>query len=106
MAPLPQEAAVFGVPLDAMVAAIGHQEMLIGIEGEAGGAVELARTIAMDTPCTDETPSRIEDRDPVQGFVRDVDMLVGIQGDSHRPHDLARFRAPGADVAQIILRQR
>jgi hypothetical protein len=80
--------------------------VLIGIKSDACRAVELTDAIPFVAPLAQEVPLLIEDGNPVQGLIGDVNAVVGINGDRRRPHELPIVGATGAELAQVILRQR
>ena len=76
------------------------------IKGKTSRPVKLAVTTALPAPPGEESALLIEDGNALQGFIGDIDVLLGIEGDGHGPHDLAISGATAAKIAMILFGQR
>src|SRR5207248_670810 len=95
-----------GEPLDPLVEMVDDVHGVVGCDGQARGAVELARIGALPAPLADERPIAVEDLDVVAELVRDVDVLVAVERDRRQPDELAVLGAVTAEVAEELLADR
>src|SRR5262249_61350230 len=78
-APGTEKCPIFGIALNAVVAAVDHQEMLVAIKGQASRAVKLAIAPALLAPLGQKCALLIEDGNALQGLVGDIDVLILVQ---------------------------
>jgi len=61
-----------------VVAGIGDEDVLVGIEGEAAGSEELALVGAGGTPFSEEVTVLVERDNLTGGLVGEVEVFVGV----------------------------
>src|SRR2546428_14184537 len=106
LTPGAKEGAVFGVFLDTVIPTIHHQQMLIVINSQTGRPVKLTVTAALPAPFGKKGALLVEDGNALQGIIGDIDILLGVEGNGHRPHDLAVSSATAAKITLILFGQR
>ena len=87
-----------------MVVLLNDINGVIGRDGDAGGAVEVAGVGAGLAPLADKAAFQVEDGDAVEVFVGDENFAAGADGhaDGHYPLAVAAAAAP-AEFAQVVL---
>ena len=68
---------------------VGKEQVLIGVNGDAGNAVGPRVVLGYGAPVAGEVAVGVEHGYPVQPFVGDVGVALGIPGDSGAPNPLA-----------------
>src|SRR5262249_253621 len=68
--------------------------------------VKLTVTTALSAPPGEESALFIEDGNALQGFIGDIDVLLGIERYGHGPHDLTIAGATAAKIAMILFGER
>ena len=93
-----------GEALHAVVVLLNDINGVIGRDGDAGGAVEVAGVGAGLAPLADEAAFQVENGDAVEVFVGDENFAAGADGhaDGHYPLAVAAAAAP-AEFAQVVL---
>src|SRR5215510_6682789 len=101
-----EKSAIFGVFLDAVVATVHHQQVLLVIKGKTSRPVKLTVTAALPAPPGEEGALFIEKGNALQSFIGDIDILLGIERHGYGPHDLAISSTTAAKIAMILFGQR
>ena len=91
--PLGDELAIAREFLDAVVAVIYEQHVVVLVEQDAGYTVELAVAVALLAPCGLDVAIAIIDGDALEEVVAEVEVVVGVEGERGGPYHLAG-RAP------------
>ena len=86
-----------------MVEAIHNVEIVLGVHGDTGWPVELAVSVPVFPPPLGELPVIVEDGNAVQPLIGDVDVLLAVQGDAHRPYQLSFRVAVASELADPLL---
>src|SRR2546426_2646918 len=100
-----QELAVGGELLDAVVAPIGHVNVAWRVQSHPPGEVELTRAPARLAPLHDVLPIGGELLHPVVILVDDIELIVGVYGDSRRAVQLTSDAAEDTPLAQEVARE-
>src|SRR4029450_8962290 len=72
-----------------VTATVGHEQGIVGINGDARGPVGFALAGMGSTPAAQEVPVFVENRHPVQPFVGHVDVSLCIDDKTRWPDQLA-----------------
>ena len=103
LAPGAQAAAVAAEFLDAVVAVVHDQQVVLGVEQQAGRAVELARAAALAAPGALHRAVAVVHGDPLQVIIGEVQIVVGVQRQGGRPDHVARLAAVAADLPEEVV---
>src|SRR5262249_430213 len=79
---------VFGELLDATVEAIDNVEVILTIESQTRGAAQLTLAAARFAPLAQKFPVFVKDRNSLQVFVSDIQVLVPVQVNGRGPDKL------------------
>ena len=82
---------------------IDQKHVVVGIEDQAGHAVELAIGIALGSPGSGHVTVPVIDSDSLQKIVAQVQVVFGIQRQRRRPHHVSRGMTIRADLAEELV---
>ena len=102
LAPGLQPATVLGEDLDAVVARVRHIEVVLVVEGNRGGPLELAVAVALRAPLHQWHARRREFLDTVVVGIRDVDAAIAAHGEAARSTELTGAGALRAELHQRL----
>src|SRR5207245_6161374 len=91
--------------LNTMVAAVGQEHGPVA-DRQPCRPVQLAVSRTWLAPFAQEVAVFVEDRNPVQPLVGDIDMLLAIQGDGGGPDELTVAFAAGAELTDVVFVER
>src|SRR5207249_2318533 len=89
--------------LNAIVQAVGDEDVALAIDSETGGPVELSRGRAGGAPGAQIGAFTIKDLDVVAVFIANVDLFLLIDGDGGGPSQLPIGGPEGSELSDVPL---